>query len=151
MLCDVLGSVLTTRLTDHIREELGASYSPNAFCSISLEPDVLATTVVQITGDPAGIDQLAVVVEADLESLRRDGATDAELDTALADLRDQYDLFSNELLLSVLVRAPLHPEELDAFIAQRAVLEDVNSTAFKKFVGVTLPAIQYIEIKTVPA
>ncbi len=151
VLCDVLGSVLTTRLTDHVREELGASYSPNAFCAISLEPDVLATTVVQITGDPAGIDQLAVVVEADLESLRRDGATDAELDTALADLRDQYDLFSNELLLSVLVRAPLHPEELEAFIDRRAVLEDVDSTAFKKFVGVTLPAGQYIEIKTVPA
>src|SRR6185295_6459683 len=34
---DVLTSVLSNRLTDHIREQLGASYSPSAF--VSFNPD----------------------------------------------------------------------------------------------------------------
>ena len=36
---DLLTSVLNIRLTDHIREELGASYSPSAFVGVNTEPD----------------------------------------------------------------------------------------------------------------
>ena len=49
---DVLTSVLNIRLTDHIREELGASYSPSAFVGINTEPDELIETYLNVTGDP---------------------------------------------------------------------------------------------------
>ena len=67
---DVLTSVLNIRLTDHIREELGASYSPSAFVGINTEPDQLVETYLNVTGDPATIPEISTFVIDDVTSLR---------------------------------------------------------------------------------
>ncbi|MEZ5258984.1 MAG: insulinase family protein [Ilumatobacteraceae bacterium] len=62
----LLSTVMTSRLTDHVREELGASYSPYAVTFTEDEPDHDVVTYVQITGDPAGMADLAAVLQDDL-------------------------------------------------------------------------------------
>ena len=50
--------VISNRLTDSVREELGASYSPYGYTSVYTDPDPLIETVVEVTGDPDQIDEL---------------------------------------------------------------------------------------------
>jgi zinc protease len=74
---DVLTSVLEHRLTDHIREQLGASYSPSASSSVNPDPDALVETYLNVTGDPTTIAQLSQIVVDDVADLRQNGPSTA--------------------------------------------------------------------------
>ena len=99
----VLSSVLDSRLVDHIREQLGATYSPSAFVSVLTEPDPLFETSISITGAPDGMAEISTILQQDLATLRDDGPTDAELAAALEELDNTINLISNEQLIDVLL------------------------------------------------
>ena len=107
---DVLTSVLNIRLTDHIREELGASYSPSAFVGINTEPDQLVETYLNVTGDPSTIPEISTFVIDDVTSLATSGPTDDEFDDAIAELNNSYTYFDNRTIGDLLVKAPNEPE-----------------------------------------
>jgi zinc protease len=148
---DVLTSVLNNRLTDHIREQLGASYSPSAFVSVNPDPDDLVETYLNITGDPTTIAQLSQVVIADVADLRQNGPSAAEFDAAIAEITQTYSYFDNQSIGDVLVKAPTDPEVLTQFNDRAGVLDDVTAATVQTFITQVMPIDRYIEVRTVPA
>jgi zinc protease len=148
---DVLTSVLNIRLTDHIREELGASYSPSAFVAIYSAPDQLIETYVNVTGDPAAIPQISSFVIDDVTSLQTAGPTVEEFDDAIAELTNTYIYFDNQTIGDLLARAPDEPELITRFKNRIDVLSDIVPSSLQGFITAVMPLDRYIEVRTVPA
>jgi zinc protease len=148
---DVLTSVLNIRLTDHIREELGASYSPSAFVGINTEPDQQVETYLNVTGDPESIPQLSTFVIDDVTSLRDSGATTDEFDNAMAELSNTYMYFNNQTIGDLLAKAPSQPDLIGRFKNRMDVLNAITPATLQDFITAVMPLDRYIEVRTVPA
>jgi len=144
-------SRIHTDATDHIREELGASYSPFASVRIYDAPFPSAETYIEVTGDPSGLADLSVVLNDDLVDLAANGPTDTEYETALSTFRDEYQYFDNTTLAFLLANNHWRPTELDDFVARADILDGVSPTDFAEFVARALPSGQFIEILNLPA
>jgi zinc protease len=148
---DVLSSVLNVRLTDHIREELGASYSPSAYVGINTEPDEAVETYVNITGDPTTIEKTSSIVMDDVASLRSTGPTHDEFDAAIAEMDNTYSYIDNQTIGDLLVKAPAKPELITQFKSRYEVLDSITPLTLQKFITEVMPLDRYIELRTVPA
>lgn len=151
VLADLLSTIVTSRLTDHVREQLGASYSPNAAVGISTEPDPIVETFVDVTGSPEGIEQLSDVVRADIADLAANGPTDADLEEASAELAQNYDLFNNGDLSSVLLDAATDGDAIGEYLSRQSILRDLRRDDVAAFAARALPVGQLIEIRIRPA
>jgi hypothetical protein len=138
-------------LTDHIREELGASYSPSAFVGILTEPDQLVETYLNVTGDPATIAEISTFVIDDVTSLRTSGPTVEEFDNAMAELNNTYMYFDNQTIGDLLAKAPNQPELITHFKNRIDVLNDITPSTLQSFISAVMPLDRYIEVRTVPA
>lgn len=78
VVADVLGQVLTMRLIEIVREEMGAAYSVNASCGISKVSDGSCRTNIQIYAPvkPEMCDSALLVINQELQKIARDGAED---------------------------------------------------------------------------
>ncbi|MDP9464611.1 MAG: insulinase family protein, partial [Actinomycetota bacterium] len=148
---DVLTSVLNIRLTDHIREELGASYSPSAYVAINTEPDQRVESFLNVTGDPATIPQISKIVIDDVTALHATGPRPDEFDAAIAELTETYSYFDNQTIVDLIARAPDAPELISRFKHRSTVLEDITGVTLQRFVSQVMPLDRYIEVRTVPA
>jgi zinc protease len=148
---DILTSILNTRLTDHIREALGASYSPSASVSLNNEPDRLIETHMDISGDPATIPQISKIVIDDITKMRTAGPTKSEFEAAVAELTNSYTYFDNQTIGDLLTLAPDSPDLITDFRDRPAKLEAATLASIKSFIDQVLPIDRYIEVRTVPA
>jgi zinc protease len=148
---DVLSSVLNIRLTDHIREQLGASYSPSAYVGLNTEPDETVETYLNITGDPTAIEKTSAIVIGDVTSLRNVGPTHDEFDAAVAEMSNTYSYFDNQTIGDLLVKAPTKPELITQFKSRSDVLDSITPVTLQKFITQVMPLDRYIEVRTVPA
>lgn len=142
----MLTSVLDTRLTDHIREALGASYSPYAYVTVYSEPAATVETSVSVTGDPAGMDQLAVTVQADLAELALNGPSDEEYEAALAAMQQEYSYLNNSQLASVLLATNVDDGGLDEFFGEYDQLELITKSDLQQYAALVLPSDNYIQV-----
>jgi zinc protease len=151
-LTDLVAEILTNRLTEHVREALGASYSPAAQSYLYDTPDLLVETSISVTGSAADIDRLSAVVQEDLAALRADGTGGAEWDAALATMTERYGYINNGVIAIALLASAQNPEyDLKGrlnIIEEFATIEvdDIN-----QFIKRVLPADRYIEIRLLPA
>lgn len=74
-----LGDVLQTRLRDRLREDLGGTYGVAVSGSASQEPREEYRFVVDFGAAPERLDELTAVVFAEVERLRREAPTVAEM------------------------------------------------------------------------
>ncbi len=148
---DLLELVLQQRLTERIREQLSASYSPFAFTRLVEEPEQSVELQIQISGDPAELDEVVEQTLAVFADLRATGPTADELQIAQQQLLLDYELVSNELLSQAIVFSAEHPDEGLSQIIDRidqtfdATAEDIRQLAIE-----LLPGDRYILVKLVP-
>jgi len=148
---DLLELVLQQRLTERIREQLSASYSPFAFTRLVEEPEQSVELQIQISGDPAELDEVVEQTLAVFADLRATGPTADELQIAQQQLLRDYELVSNELLSQAIVFSAEHPDEGLSQIIDRidqtfdATAEDIRQLAIE-----LLPGDRYILVKLVP-
>lgn len=147
---DLLTNVLQTRLTDHIREELGASYSPDAY--VSVDPLMYREVIsgVQVSGDPDEMDALRAAVHDDLVDIATNGPTQEEFDAAVAAMEQEYQYTDNGTLAWELVLDEHHPGEIDDYMGRYASLQDVTFDDLAAFAARALPVGDYIEIVVLP-
>ena len=67
-------------LNDRLREQMGATYGTNVSIDVSLAPPVRYTVTIDFETAPETADSLAAVGLRELDRLRTDGPTDAELE-----------------------------------------------------------------------
>ncbi|MCU1362172.1 MAG: peptidase family protein, partial [Ilumatobacteraceae bacterium] len=151
VLADLVTGVISNRLTDRVREEMGASYSPYGYSTVYTEPDRMVETIIEMTGDPARIDQLTALLGDELADLTENGPSAGEFDDALTALQQTYDEFDDESLVQVLAQAAADPTVLDDFIDRRDMLSDIDLSEVRSFIQRSLPADHYIQLRLLPA
>ncbi|HYN32049.1 MAG TPA: insulinase family protein [Ilumatobacteraceae bacterium] len=146
----VVQEVITNRLTDTIREELGDSYSPFAVVDVGSGAAPYAQIYISNTTGADLVDEVEAAVIAQLDDLRSNGPTSAELDAANEAVVQQLDLFSNEQIndevLNVLTDPAGNPS-LDDFLAQAQLVDGLDIAGYLR---AWLPADQYIDIRVLP-
>ena len=146
----VLQEVITNRLTDTIREELGDSYSP--FAVVDVGPGVAPNAQIYISNTTGVdlVDEVAAAVAAQLGDLRTNGPTAAELAAANETVLQQLDLFSNEQIndevLGVLTDPAGNPS-LDDFLGQSELVAGLDIVGYLR---AWLPVDHYIEVTVLP-
>ena len=75
---DVLGQVLTMRLLEVVREEMGAAYTISASCGISMISDGSHRVSIQVYAPvkPEQCDSALLVIDEELQKVAREGAED---------------------------------------------------------------------------
>jgi zinc protease len=140
---NILSDIYGDRLREEIREELGASYSPNAGASGSDALDDIGFLIGQSTGKPEDLQLLLDTMRREADELANEGATADELDRALKPTLGQLDrsLRDNGYWLgTVLSKSQLEPERLDLARDRRddyeaITLEEINELAKKYLVA----------------
>ncbi|MGJ8632599.1 MAG: M16 family metallopeptidase [Luteolibacter sp.] len=143
---NVLSDIYGDRLREEIREKLGASYSPNAGASGSDALESFGYLIGQSIGKPEDIPLILETMERIATDLSENGATQDELDRALAPTLSSLrkSLRDNGYWLStVLSQSQADPNRLD-LARQRDEdyasinLEEVNALAKKYFAPTNL-------------
>ena len=146
----VVQEVITNRLTDTIREELGDSYSPFAVVDVGPGGAPAAQVYISNTTGTDLVDEVEAAVLAQLDDLRSNGPTSAELAAANETVLQQLDLFSNEQIndevLGVLTDPAGNPS-LDDFLGQARLVAGLDII---QYLRAWLPADQYIEVTVLP-
>ena len=150
ILSDLLTVVITNRLTDDVRERLGASYSPQAYVTPSTEPDRAIETFIQVSGDPQRLGELSTVVRALLSEIGSTGPTSQQFNDAVADVSNQYDYYSNEQLAGVLLTAVDAKAEYQQFLDRSETLLRITQADLASFAAQAISA-NYVEVQVGPA
>jgi zinc protease len=149
----ILQEVVTARLTDVLREQLGDSYSPFAFVQITDGGTPNAETYISNTTAPELLDEVVGAVNAQLDDLRIAGPTDREFEAASENIRQQLQLFSNEQVndevLSVLTDPAGHAS-FDEFLDQALWVEVIDAADIRAAAQRWLPADRYIDVRVLP-
>ncbi len=91
--------MITARLTDVIREELGESYSPFAAVELTGGATPLAETFLSVSTGPDRVDDVsAAVLESGGRPARQAASRTVEYAAAISTVGNELELFSNEQL-----------------------------------------------------
>jgi len=143
--------IVTARLRERVREELSATYSIEAGIDIQRDPDPYAEAFIISSGDPAGLDQIADEIVADLQSLQSDGPTEAEFSTAVEQLRDELELLDNRTLASALITSHLYSDQPVAEVADGyQMVDDLTPGQVQSLASIAFDLGQRIEVRMVP-
>ncbi|MGJ8642005.1 MAG: M16 family metallopeptidase [Luteolibacter sp.] len=150
---NVLADIYGDRLRVEIREKLGASYSPNAGASGNDALEDFGYLVGQAIGKPKDIPLLLDTMQDIAAGLAEEGATQDELDGALAPILSSLEktLRENSYWLgTVLSRSQAEPYRLDLARQrdedyQSIGLEEINALAKKYF-----PKENLLRISVIP-
>jgi zinc protease len=147
----VATELMTARLTDVIREELGESYSPFAFSQIVTDPDPVIETFVGVTGSPDRVASIADLVVGEIAGLATDGPSVPEFDNAVAQAEEAYGFINNGQILTELLDDAVDPyRELDDYLFEFSRLPSVSPDSVRSFVAEHLTADRYVQVTVVP-
>ncbi len=149
----VVQEVVTNRLTDTIREELGDSYSPYAQVQVGDGATPNAETYISNTTGAELVDEVSDAVLAQLADLRDNGPSDTEFAAAVEAIRQQIDLFSNEQIndeVLDLLTDPGGTASFDEFLDQSFLVDEITARDVQAALNAWLPPSQYIEVRILP-
>ena len=147
-----LDLVVNARLRDLLREELGASYAPNAAVSVLSEPKPWVDTIIEVESDPERVGEVSDAVHDELERIRAGALDQLYLDLAIDQLTESYRFANNNQWLELLLFHTFYQDRPSgefrdrSAIAEQLTLADIAETA-----SVVFPATRSVEIQLVPA
>jgi zinc protease len=153
IVASVLQEVVTARLNDVVREELGDSYSPFAFVQVTSGGSPNAETYISNTTAPDRLDDVVAAVLGELDDLRTAGPPTAEFEAASETIRQQLELFSNQQINDEVLNVftdPAGNASFDEFLRQAGLLDDISADDIRDAVARWLPADRYIEVRVLP-
>lgn len=96
----LLSIIITNRITDVIREALGASYGGSANVSVDYNGPTTVSSYIQVDGDPSRLAEIDDALNAMLTELSTAGPTADEFGRAVAVLENEYGFVNNGLFLA---------------------------------------------------
>ncbi len=152
LLGDVVEQVVTNRLTDTIREELGESYSPFGVVELTEGAAPDAELYVSVSTDPDQLEVVSAAVLAELDDLRIAGPTDAEVAAASAAVQRDAELISNPQVNDEVLRE-LTGEPGGSFAelaSLAAIAASITGDEVATALGDWITTDRYIEIRVRP-
>ena len=153
VLAEMAQAVITTRLTDTIREELGESYSPFAVVQVGGGGEPFIDTYLSNSTGPDLVAEVSESVQEQLDDLRSVGPNEQEFAAASAAVRQGLELYSNPQINDEVLRLltdPAGTASFDEFLNRERLAATIGRDDVAEFLARTLPADRYIEIRTVP-
>ncbi len=149
---DMLAAVMTLRLTDKLREELGATYSPQAFSYSQLAFKGFGHITAFATVPPEAMDDTAKVVRAIAAELAAAPVTADLLDRARNPVRAGFERgeVQNDGWLNLVASAQSDPALLDRRRQRRALLGTITPADLQAAAKRYLVGAQPVEIRVVP-
>jgi zinc protease len=144
--------VVNARLRDLVREELGASYSPNAAVSVLVEPKPWVDTIIDIGSDPDRVDEVAAVVRDELARIRAGDFDPQYLALATEQLSESYRFFTNNEILRDLLFFTQYPDRPSNEVFDRTdIVQSLTVDDIAQAATVIFPPNQSVEIRQIPA
>ena len=106
----LLSTIITNRITDVIREELGASYGGFGFLLADREGPGSLGSFITVDGDPARLDEIQEAIDAMLADLATNGPTADEFERAVSVTENDYGFVDNGLYLAENIAVTRFPE-----------------------------------------
>ena len=148
---DVVTELLSARLVDVVREELGDSYSPSAFAYLTFDPEAAIETYVSVSGAPDRIEALGDLVAGEIAALVTDGATNQEYVNAFAQVEERYRFVDNGQFVAELLASELEPaQDLEDYLLRSAAIETLGAADVATFLRTFVPVDQYIQVTVTP-
>ncbi len=149
----LLQQLITARLTDVIREELGESYSPFAAVELTGGATPLAETFVSVSTGPELVDDVSAAVVALVADLGTNGVTETEYEAAVSTIGNELELFSNEQINDAILDVLTDPagnSDLQEFENEAALLGSISQSDIDDYIDRWLSVDDYIEIRVLP-
>ena len=145
--------VVTNRLTDVVREELGDSYSPVAGVTIGPGPTPVVETSVSVSAAPDRVGEVSATILAELADLRDGGPTDREFSNASATVTEQLNFFNNPQINDEVLDALVDPEgsaDFDDFLDESELIGSIGADEVRDALRRWTSADDYIEVRVLP-
>jgi zinc protease len=151
----LLGSVaevLEMRLRWQLREERGGTYGASVAAQTTRVPRPEYTVSIQFGSAPERVEELADVLLAQIDTLRRSGATDTELDKLkeAATRQRETDLRQNGFWISQLATADQSGESLADLLDLPRQLDGLTSDALRRGAERYLDLTRYVRVTLLP-
>ncbi|MGH7497541.1 MAG: M16 family metallopeptidase, partial [Gemmatimonadales bacterium] len=147
-----LGDVLDLRLRQQLREERGGTYGVNVRAQTTRVPRPEYNLSIQFGSAPERVDELVNVVLAEIDTLRRSGATSIELaklkETAIRER--ETDLRQNGFWVAQLAAADQSGESLRDILDLPHQLEGLTSDGIRSAAQRYLDLTRYVRVTLLP-
>ena len=144
----VLEHILSSRIFETLREELGASYGGGASIDLYEIPRDTISALVSLEGEPSQINELTNRTLELIADLRTNGPTADELERARAVLEDEYGFVYNADFMHDNAALARNPDaRLLSDDNRYRLLEGVTATTVRNFVRRVFDDDAYIEIQ----
>lgn len=148
---DVTTALVRARLSEVVREEFGETYSPAADSYIDADPGPIVETYVEISGSPARIDQIAVLLIDELNDLAENGPTDAEFAAAYAEVEEAYNFVDNNQFLDALLDDAIVPSlPLSGYMGEYSALPAVTAAGVQEYLRAHIATDRYVQVTVTP-
>ncbi|MCY4457858.1 MAG: insulinase family protein [Acidimicrobiaceae bacterium] len=108
---NLLQGIVNNRITERIREELGASYGGSASITFQRNPRPSIRSFISISGDPTRLDEIRSVLTTELETLATRGPTTNQFAQAHNVIRSDWNFYNNIVLANEDLDAIRYPNE----------------------------------------
>ncbi len=153
VLADLATEVISSRILNRIREDLGDSYSPSASFDLIPSPVGAPSTLelsIDVTSAPDQVEPISAVVTEEIAEIVANGPTAEEFDAAVAIIQEQY-LINNSELVGVLLGSHTGVGETAADYYDRyESLFNMTPSLLADFFAANVPVDQYIEVQAQP-
>lgn len=151
MLAEMLTSVINMRLTATLREELGASYSPQAYVYVESTPSPAVNMQIYVTGAPERIGDLHAVLDRELADIAANGPSATESKDAFTEATRNTDYIDSVSIAYALSDMVVRPSGLSDYLDRANTVDKLDADDLADFAASLLATDQYIEITTLPA
>ena len=147
-----MGIVLSTRLRNALREDLGGTYSISASPSYTKVPKEEYTVTIGFGSSPERADALAARVFAEIETFKTGGPTAAELNDAKEALKREFESGSsqNGYLLTQIASRYQIGESVEDFFRLNDTFDRLTIADIKSAAEAYLPKDRYVKVVLVP-
>lgn len=148
-----MSQVLTARLRERLREELGGTYSVSAHAMVHSVPNREAMVEIAFDSDPDRADELARAVFAEIAALRKNGPTKAEVDKVREESARQLELAvkDNRYWLSQIMSYVQMERPLDALSDLEGPAKALSTTQIHEMARAYLDPARYVRVTQLPA
>jgi zinc protease len=149
---NALADVLRLRLRDVLREDRGGTYGVQVGAGAAREPRPRYQLTIGFGADPARLDELTRAAFAELEKLRRDGPTEAELAKVREmELRSrETDLRSNDFWLAQLMSYDAQGWDMAGILAYPRWVQGLDAETVRAAAARYLDFSNYVQGSLLP-
>ncbi|WP_260482566.1 M16 family metallopeptidase [Sphingomicrobium flavum] len=149
---NLLAATMGLRLTETLREELGATYSPEALSYSQLTYDGFGHITAIATVGPEAMDQVAEVIQTIAADMAQTPVSDDLLERARSPIREGYERAErqNGQWLGIVTKAQSHADILERRRTRKALLEAVTSADIQAAAQRYLAGSAPVQIRVVP-